>query len=120
MEYKKINTEYILSATGGDISLITDIVDLFIKQVDETYPEMKNLLEAKDYLNLGLLAHKVKSSAAIFGMDELAIMLKTFELQAKNSENVQAYPDYISTYKNYCQDAIVELNSFINELNSQQ
>jgi HPt (histidine-containing phosphotransfer) domain-containing protein len=118
MEYKKINTEYILSATDGDVSIITNIVDLFVEQVAESYLEMKSLFEAKDYFNLGLLAHKVKSSAAIFGMDELATMLKTFELQAKNSENVQAYPDYILMFNNYCQDAIVELNNFINELNS--
>ena len=39
----------------------------------EIYNEMKSLLAAKNYLHLGLLAHKAKSSVAIMGMKELAI-----------------------------------------------
>ena len=79
---------------------------------------MKSLLEAEDYNNLGLLAHKVKSSAAILGMEELAAMLKTFELQAKVPENIQEFPGYIKMFKDYCEEAVVELDNFINELNS--
>ncbi len=107
-----------MTATEGDVAIITNIVRLFKEQIDETYIEMNKLLEIKDYHGLGLLAHKVKSSAAILGMEELAVMLKTFELQAKVPENIQGYQGYITTFKDYCEEAVVELDAFINELNS--
>ena len=109
-----------MSATEGDIGIITNIIGLFKEQADETYIEMKNLLEAKDYHNLGLLAHKVKSSTAVLGMDELSAMLKTFELQAKVPESIQEYPGYITMFKDYCEKAVIELDDFINELNSKK
>ncbi len=53
--------------------------------------EMKSLLVSKNYTSLGLLAHKAKSSVAIMGMNDLAQMLKTFELQAKEGKETHLY-----------------------------
>ena len=48
---------------------------------------------------LGLLAHKAKSSVSIMGMNDLAIMLKTFELQAKEDKESGLYESYILRLK---------------------
>ncbi len=68
MDYKFINMEYLDSVSGGDTSIINEIVVLFKEQSVEIYDEMKSLLESKNYISLGLLAHKAKSSVAIMGM----------------------------------------------------
>ncbi len=116
MEYKFINPEYIESIAGGDKDTIRELVDLFREQVVEFRLEMNTLLENRDYYNLGLLAHKAKSSIAIIGMADLAIMLKTFELDAKESRNVESYATWIARFESDTVKAIDELNEYVSNL----
>ena len=74
---------------------------------------MKSLLASKNYTSLGLLAHKAKSSVAIMGMNELADMLKTFELQAREGKEPQLYESYIERFKNETEEAIKELDDLL-------
>jgi HPt (histidine-containing phosphotransfer) domain-containing protein len=119
MDYKFINMEYLDSVSGGDPGIINEIVVIFKDQVVEMYNEMKSLLEAKNFTSLGLLAHKAKSSVAIMGMKDLADMLKTFELQAKEGKEPQLYESYLERFKSETSQAILEVDDLMNNrLNS--
>ena len=114
MDYKFINTEYLDSVSGGDNDIIREIVVMFGEQVVETENQMKMLLAEKNYNALGLLAHKAKSSVAIMGMSDLAAMLKTFELQAKEGIETEKYESYINRFVLETGEAMKELNDLIN------
>jgi HPt (histidine-containing phosphotransfer) domain-containing protein len=114
MNYKFVNPEYLEMVSGGDIEIIRELVGIFREQVAETNTEMKSLLEAKDYHSLGMLAHKAKSSAAIMGMENLAALLKTFELQAKEGKNSDQYESYISRFQSETEVALEELETWVN------
>jgi HPt (histidine-containing phosphotransfer) domain-containing protein len=116
MDYKYINTEYLNSVAAGDNEIIRDIVSMFKEQVVEIYTEMNARFMAKDYKALGLLAHKAKSSVSIMGMNDLATMLKTFELQAKENKESGLYESYIIRYKSETEEAIKELDNLIKNL----
>jgi len=113
MNYRFINTEYLDSVSVGDNEIITEIVGIFREQVLEIYNEMLRLLSEKNYHALGLLAHKAKSSVAIMGMEDLALMLKTFELQAREAKGTEEYENYISKFRNDTGEAIKELDDLI-------
>jgi len=113
MDQKLINTSYLESVAGGDKEIITDLVKLFCEQVAEFSMEMNSLLTKKDYYSLGLLAHKAKSSIAIMGMEDLALLLKTFELEAKESRNTDRYQAYISRFESDTRTAVAELDNYI-------
>ncbi|HLN56512.1 MAG TPA: Hpt domain-containing protein [Bacteroidales bacterium] len=113
MEYKYINTEYLENVAGGDLEMIREIVDMFREQSDEAYGQMLSLLESGDYNNLGLLAHKVKSSVAIMGMSDLASMLKKFELDAREGKDTASYKSYIQRYREETTLAIHELEDMV-------
>jgi HPt (histidine-containing phosphotransfer) domain-containing protein len=118
MDYKFINMEYLDSVAGGDTSIINEIVAMFKDQSVEIYNEMCSLLEARNYTSLGLLAHKAKSSVAIMGMKDLADMLKTFELQAKEGKEPELYKSYVERFKDDTRAAVAELDDLIsNRLN---
>lgn len=110
MEYKYINTEYLDSVSGGDKSVILEIVSMFNEQADEIYHEMRTLLVQKEYYKLGLLAHKAKSSVAIMGMEDLARLLKTFELEAKEGIGTDRYESYVEKFRNDTSEARKELD----------
>lgn len=115
MDYKLINMEYLDSVSGGDPGIITELLGIFKEQSTEIYDEMKSLLASKNYQSLGLLAHKAKSSVAIMGMNELADMLKTFELQAKEGKEPQLYENYLVRFRRETEEAIRELEDIVSK-----
>jgi HPt (histidine-containing phosphotransfer) domain-containing protein len=114
MDYKFINTEYLDSVSGGDHEIINEIVSMFREQVVEMYNEMRTLLADRNYSSLGMLAHKAKSSVAIMGMNDMAEMLKTFELEAKEGKNSELYESYISRFRDDTDAAVKELDDLVN------
>ncbi len=115
MDYKFINTQYLDSVSGGDTEMVREIVDMFRSQADEIYNEMNSLLAEKKYHTLGLLAHKAKSSVAIMGMNDLATLLKTFELQAKEEKEIEKYGSYIARFRSDTAEALKELDDLISK-----
>jgi HPt (histidine-containing phosphotransfer) domain-containing protein len=114
MDYKFINTDYLDSISGGDPEIIAEIVTLFKEQSAEISAEMSSLYSMKNFRLLGLLAHKAKSSVMIMGMDDLAVMLKTFELQAKEEKDSHLYESYITRFRSETTAAIAELEDLVN------
>jgi HPt (histidine-containing phosphotransfer) domain-containing protein len=116
MDYEFINMEYLDSVSGGDPDILREIIVLFKVQSAEIYNEMKSNLADRNYVPLGLLAHKAKSSVAIMGMNDLASMLKTFELQAKEGKESELYDSYITRFKTETEAAIKELENIVDNL----
>jgi HPt (histidine-containing phosphotransfer) domain-containing protein len=118
MEYKFIKLDILESVSEGDPEIVREIVDIFKDQSGEIYEEMKSLLADKQYNALGLLAHKAKSSVAIMGIDDLAEVLKTFELQAREEIETGMYESYISRFKTDVDSALIELEDLIVKMSS--
>lgn len=116
MIYKFINTEYLISVSGGDPDISREIISMFKEQSVEIHNEMVLNFSKKNYTYLGLLAHKAKSSVAIMGMNELATMLKSFELQAKEGSESELYESYIVRFKSDTCAAVIELEDYLNNL----
>lgn len=117
MEYKYINPDYLESVAGGDPGIISELVDMFKEQVSETCSLMTELLASQDYHNLGMLAHKVKSSVSIMGMSDLAVMLKNFELQAREGREKEKYITYIERFRAETTAALDELDNLVKDSN---
>jgi HPt (histidine-containing phosphotransfer) domain-containing protein len=113
MEYKVISPEYLENVTGGDASIKEEIVTIFKDQIPEFVDEMNELYQKGSFFELGLLAHKAKSSVAIMGMESTAVMLKTFELQAKAGENKDSYRGYINQFVSETDIALKELDLYL-------
>jgi len=116
MDYKFINTEYLYSVSGGDPDITREIISMFKSQSIEIHSEMEARFSQKDYQYLGHLAHKAKSSVAIMGMNDMATMLKTFELQAKEGKEPELYESYIQRFKTETDKAVSELEDYVNKL----
>lgn len=111
-----INVTYLEEVCGGSKEIIREMVDIFLGQVPEFYSEMKILLDDKKYHDLGLLAHKAKSSVAIMGMNYLASKLKELEIIAKAGEKVETYEEYLIDFKSETGKAVEELNAYLNNM----
>ncbi len=100
---------YLTNMAGGNPEIVKEMIQIFIDQAQEYIIEMQKYLDEKDYLSLGRLAHKSKSSVAIMGMNELAADLKTLELLAKEGQEPEKYPKMVENFTIQCETAIIEL-----------
>lgn len=104
-----VNLEYLKSMSGDDPVIIKEMIDVFSGQIPTFVKEMQDYYVKEDWTNLGMLAHKAKSSVAIMGMDDLANMLKELELSAKEGKSIEKYAGYIQRFINDTQNAVNEL-----------
>lgn len=105
----KTDLTYLKNMSAGNKELVIEMIQIFKSQVLEFVNDMNRLLDAKEYENLGRLAHKAKSSISIMGLNELALELKAFELKAKAGIDTDGYPQFIARFTSETSEAITEL-----------
>lgn len=103
------NLTYLQNMSGGSSEIIKEMIQIFNEQAEEYIVDMQKLLDEKNYILLGKLAHKAKSSVAIMGMDELAADLKTLELNTKDNKDIETYPVIVDKFITLTKQAIAEL-----------
>jgi signal transduction histidine kinase/CheY-like chemotaxis protein len=107
------NLSYLQTMSGGNIKIIKEMVILFKEQIPIYIKELETALQNKDYKQLSEIAHKTKSSLTIVGMNEMATEMKTLELKAKESEEPDSYPEYLSNLIAAVNTGIIELENKI-------
>ncbi len=115
MEYTIFKPDYLMSITGGDIEVMSEIAGIFGSQVPEFLTGMRNLLEQQKYYDLGLLAHKAKGSVTVLGMEDTAKMLKEFELLAKAGDQKERYIEFISRFESDSATVMEEVNDYLSK-----
>lgn len=105
----KTDLTYLREMSAGNKQLVQEMIEIFGNQVVEFVEEMNQLYKDKDYLSLGKLAHKAKSSISIMGLNDLAIELKDFENNAKAGIDVESYPKFIANFTKETAEALIEL-----------
>lgn len=98
--------------SDGNNDLVFEIIDIFVVQAEELWVEMQSHYDAKNYEELGKVAHKAKSSVAILGMNNLAGKMKDLELSCRDAKNVESYQKIINSFRSDCLTAIEELKEY--------
>lgn len=115
MEFNIINPEY-LTEISSSPTFIKKMADLFKTNIATFEVEMNDAIQKKDFLTLGEISHKAKSSVMIFGMKKQADDMKSLELDSKKSLKIDSYQKRVNDFIKSCKDAIIEINIFVNEL----
>ena len=113
----KTDLNYLKNMSGGAFEIMKEMIDLFIEQVAEISEEMRTAYDKKDWIILGKLAHKAKSSVSIMGMTDLAISLKNLEHAAAEGINIESYKPIVDQFVSDCSDAVEELTKYLEEAN---
>jgi HPt (histidine-containing phosphotransfer) domain-containing protein len=83
-QYDCINLSYLQSIAEGDENIIKELINIFLEQVPEFTEGLDKSLSEENWLNVGAIAHKAKSSVISLGMEDLGNKdLKNLELIAK-------------------------------------
>ena len=116
MNYSYINTDYLEMVSGGSREITEELISIFRQQAEEFFHQMSNLYKDGNYEELGLLAHKAKSSVAIMGMEGLASLLKDMEISARTGSDTGSYQNVITKFQFETSEAIKELDHYVSTL----
>ena len=114
---EKVDMSYLEELSGGDAAFIIEMVEIFKDQVPEFIQGFNTYYENSNWDNLGKLAHKAKSSVAVVGLNNLATDLKSIELLSRDVKDVESYAAYIDNFEKVCNQALIDLDIIIKELN---
>jgi len=92
-KFKYIDLEYLISTTGENNEMITEMIDVFLEQIIEFDNDFDSLVQSEDFVEIGKHAHKVKSSILIVGMSGIVDTIVKLEAEcdgAKDLAKVQA------------------------------
>lgn len=107
---KITDLSYLKEMSGNDNSIIKEMIDIFLEQIPEFEEEISNHFKAKDWYELGAIAHKAKSSVRTMGMEKSGNCLEQlehlskgnlkFELQLKKEKNIEFNPQEEKNWNN--------------------
>jgi HPt (histidine-containing phosphotransfer) domain-containing protein len=112
----KIDLSYLREMSGGNKELVLEMISIFKSQVVEFTTNMNQLLNDKQYEQLGKLAHKAKSSVSIMGLEELATQLKDLENSTQQGKNMDTYSKIVDDFEKDTSEAVKELDMVVQNI----
>jgi HPt (histidine-containing phosphotransfer) domain-containing protein len=112
---KLIDLSYVKDISGDDIDFLKELFETFKQQIPEFSGNMHLFLQNKEYKLLAKEAHTAKSSVILFGLDDLAGKLKELQLMAEKEENTHLYHEFLLYFDSTCSQAIIELESLLQD-----
>ena len=97
--YRFINLDVLKEISEGSHDLMRDLITMFISQVPTFSEQLDNYYRTNDFISLGKLAHKIKGSVAMMGINELTSDMKKLELLALEKKDTHKYPEFISKFR---------------------
>lgn len=108
--YKFINLEYMDMMSDGDDSMKKIMLEMLLEELPAEIDKIDLLCQSKDWKEVGSVSHKLKSTLAFVGNDEMTAANKNIEYMAKNEEELGQIPDLVKTLKSLYPNTILELN----------
>lgn len=114
--YKFINLDYMDMMSDGDGSMKKIMLEMLLEELPQEVKKMTVLLEQKNWEELGSVSHKMKSTLAFVGNEEMTAANKNVEQMAKSSPSPEAIRHLINVLEKLCPMAVAELKEEASKL----
>ena len=81
-----LDLTYLNTISEGDKEFINDILNTFLEEMPKDMAQMSNAVETNDTLLIGQMAHKVKATLHLLGLEELKSLALKIEQTAKENK----------------------------------
>ena len=111
-----VNLKYLLENADGDMGFVTQMINIFTKQVPESLKDLYREESNKDLVSLKAVSHKMRPSFSAFGIDEGKNILEEIESICAKNEKVETLVLLIKKLENICDIAAAELKKKLTEI----
>jgi HPt (histidine-containing phosphotransfer) domain-containing protein len=92
------NLVYLQQMTGNNHDIMKEMIQMFLAQLDETSIELDLLFKNCNWLELSRLAHKMKSSALVIGVETMTKDMIELESLAKETTQPEKCKECINRF----------------------
>lgn len=103
------NLDYLRSVSGDNEEFIREMVLTFTQTIPPVLDDMKDALLRKDWNMLARMAHQIKPSFTLMGLNSLRSNILYIEENSKNQTNLEELPRVVSDFVQQCEGALPEL-----------
>lgn len=111
-----MNLDFLDKFTGGDQELAVQLIEIFIKQAPEAIQKIEAALSVSDWKEVHAVAHKIKSSIAIFELGELKKIVTNIEEYARDREHLDLIPRLFSEFREGVRHALRDLEAELKKI----
>jgi HPt (histidine-containing phosphotransfer) domain-containing protein len=108
-KYTHIDLALLESNALGSREFIIKVIDLYLQQLPALTEDLRAALDTQNWQQVAFLAHKLKSSAEMFGSVALAKALRTLEANAKAQVNLQDCADLMTEVESLKRKVVEEM-----------
>ncbi len=105
--------DYLRSVSGNNEEFIHEMVTTFIQTIPPILMEMKEASRQSDWKRIARLAHKIKASFTLLGMNRLRTRIAEIEEHSSSHTDLDELPHAIDLFVSHCQKLIPDLASEI-------
>lgn len=110
-----ITYSYLNEISGGDVDFQKEIVNTFLEEMVGEMDKMRTSLAAKDWQQLGNVAHKVKAPIGMICTDVMKDLVLKVEKNAKAEVELDEMPAHVDQLLAYLNEAMVQLRADLAE-----
>ncbi|MDR1673400.1 MAG: Hpt domain-containing protein [Bacteroidales bacterium] len=101
--------------TGESSEVMREMIDLFLGQIEETAKELEILWKDGNWTEISRLAHKMKSSSLVMGVEPMAAGMAELEMLAKEN-HAEKCRELINMFHSLAGRVKTEFNSHLASL----
>ncbi len=95
-QHKLINLDYVELMSGGDTEMKKTLLQMVLQELPQELALQQQHAQNKDWEALGEISHKMKSTLAFVGNEQLTEWNKQVEQNAKRHQNLEQLPKLVS------------------------
>lgn len=107
------NLDYLREVSGNNQEFIQEMVQTFVTTLPQILDDMDQATKAKDWDRLSRLAHQIKPTFTLMGLQDLHKKVLQIESNSKARTNIDDIPDWVKVFIKQCNVAIAELSSLV-------
>ena len=104
-----IDLGYLVELAAGSTDFMKEMIDVFLQQTPTAIETLKQYLEAGNYEELGILAHRMKPGIGFVGISRLKETMEMIETYSETMTHLDRLPTLVKKADLLCKQALDEL-----------
>ena len=107
-DHKIINLDFLVESMGGNHEVISDIIDMFIKQVPVDLIILNEAVDKSDFLTIKQFSHRMKSTVSVMGISVIEKILREMEDLGASESGIEEIKSLALQLNRIFQTAVAE------------
>lgn len=111
MKKKIYDLGQIEAISAGNNEFVAKMVNMFLDTTPDHLAQIEEFIQTEQWKEVGLIAHKIKPSIDLMGIEALHDVIRSIEQSGKNEENLDELPGLYATLSQTLNKVFEELKN---------